>query len=110
MTDVFNWLGGRLQKFACSIDSRIDEPSHRGYAGLLTKPPGEGPPRHVGSASEGVKVMRKREVFQHPVEKRAQLVAACLGSQLFDELRLASLSPRWRYECTRPSVGGCGAV
>ena len=110
MADVFDWLGGHLQELACSIDSSIGEPSHRGHAGLLTKPPGERPPRHVGVPSEGVKVVRKCEVFEHPVAKRAKLVAACLGPQLFDELSLASLSPRWSYECTSSGVGGCGAV
>src|SRR6478752_2076088 len=110
MADVFDWLGGRLEEFACSIDAGIGEPSHRRGAGRLTKPPGEGPPRHVGAPSEGVEVMRKRKVFEHPVAKRAEFVAACLGTQLFDELSLASLSPRWSYECTCPGVGGRGAV
>ena len=110
MADVFDRLGGRLQEFACSIDSGIGEPSHRRHAGLLTKPPGERPPRHVGAPGEGVKVLGKCEVFEHPVAKWAEVVAACLGPQLFDELSLASLSPGWSYECACPGVGGCGAV
>src|SRR6476646_3280209 len=64
----------------------------------------------MGAASEGVEVVRKREGFEHPVAKWSQFVAACLGPKLFDELRLAALSPRWGYECTCSGVGGCGAV
>jgi hypothetical protein len=54
--------------------------------------------------------MRKCDVFEHPVAKWTKFVAACLGTQLFDELSLASLSPRWSYECTCPGVRGCGSV
>ena len=64
----------------------------------------------MGAAGEGVEVMRKREVFEHPVEKWTEFVAACIGPQLFDELRLAALSPWWSYECASPGVGGCRAV
>jgi hypothetical protein len=64
----------------------------------------------VGAPSEGVKVMRTCEVIEHPVAKRTEFVAAGPGPQLFDELSLASLSPRWSYECTCPGVRGCGAV
>jgi hypothetical protein len=64
----------------------------------------------VGAPSEGVKVMRTCEVFEHPVAKWTEFVAACLGPQLFDVLSLASLSPRWSYERTCPGVGGCRAM
>lgn len=85
MADVFDGLGGRLQELACAIDSGIGEPSHRRHSGLLTKPPRERPPRHVGAPGEGVKVMWKREVFEHPVAQWVELVATRLGPQLFDE-------------------------
>src|SRR5688572_17492055 len=50
--------------------------------------------------------MRKREVFEHPVAKRTELVVAGLWSKLFDELSLSSLSLRRSYECA--CAGGVG--
>ena len=38
---ALDWLGGRLQYLARSIDACIGEPSHRRHSGLLTEPTGE---------------------------------------------------------------------
>ena len=54
--------------------------------------------------------MWKCEVLEHPVAKRAEVVATRLREQPFDELSLPSLSLRRSDERACPGVGGCGAV
>jgi hypothetical protein len=58
---------------------------------------------------ERAEVERKCKVFEHPLAKGAELVAARVWHEPFDELRLPSLT-LWRsHEATGPCVGSCGA-
>src|SRR2546423_10770645 len=57
-----------------------------------------------------VEVKRKRKVFQHPVPKRRELVAARVGSQPLDELSLTPLTLRRSDERTSPCVRSRRAV
>ena len=52
---------------------------------------------------------RKCKVFEHPIAKGAELVAARVWHQPFDELRLPALT-LWRsHEAAGSSIGGCGS-
>ena len=58
---------------------------------------------------ERAEVERKGKVFEHPLAKGAELVAARVWHEPFDELRLPSLT-LWRsHEAAGPCVGSCGA-
>src|SRR5712691_9592693 len=98
--DVLDRLGGRLQYLARSIDARVCEPCHRRHAGLLTKSTAQCSSRHVCPRRERAEVERKCKVLEHPVAKWAELVAARVGHEPLDELRLPSLT-LWRsHEAT----------
>src|SRR5437879_4008513 len=108
-TDVLDRLGGRLQYLARSIDACVCEPCHRRHARLLTKPTAQRPSRHMCPGRERAEVERNCKVFEHPIAKGAELVAARVWHEPFDELRLPSLT-LWRsHEAAGPRVGGCGA-
>src|SRR6266581_8080341 len=107
--DVLDRLGSRLQDLARSIDACVSEPCHRRHARLLTKPTAQRPSRHMCPGRESAEVERKCKVLEHPVAKGAELVAARVWHEPFDELRLPSLT-LWRsHEATGPCVGCCGA-
>src|SRR5258705_8958999 len=58
---------------------------------------------------ERAEVERECKVFEHPIAKGAELVAARVRHEPFDELRLPSLT-LWRsHEAAGSCVGGCGA-
>src|SRR5258705_3481113 len=108
-TDVLDRLGGRLQYLARSIDACVCEPCHRRHARLLAKPTAQGPPRHVRPRRERAELERKCKVFEHPIAKGAEFIAARFWHEPFDELRLASLT-LWRsHEAAGSSVGSCGS-
>src|SRR6266478_1150109 len=108
-TDVLDRLGGRFQYLARSIDACVCEPSHRRHARLLAKPTAQRPSRHMCPGREPGEIERKSKVFQHPLAKRTELVAARVWHEPFDELRLPSLT-LWRsHEAAGPRVGSCGA-
>src|SRR3989475_10026108 len=108
-TDVLDWLGGRLQYLTRSIDACVCEPCHRRHARLLAKPTGQRPSRHVRPRRERAEVERKWKVFEHPIAKGSELVAARVWHEPFDELRLPSLT-LWRsHETASSCVGSCGA-
>ena len=107
--DVLDRLGRRFQQLARSIDACVGEPSHRRHSGLLTKPTAQRPSRHMCPGRERAEVERKCKVFEHPIAKGAELVAARVWHEPFDELRLPSLT-LWRsHEAAGPCVGSCGA-
>src|SRR2546426_9471034 len=107
--DVLDRLGSRLQDLARSIDAGVCEPCHGRHARLLTKPAAQRPSRHMCPGRERAEVERNRKVFEHPIAKGAELVAARVWHEPFDELRLPSLT-LWRsHEAAGPRVGGCGA-
>src|SRR6266487_1533413 len=107
--DVFDRLGGRLQDLARSVDAGVYEPCHRRHARLLTKPTAQRPSRHMCPGRERAEIERKCKVFQHPIAKRAELVAGRVWHEPFDELRLPSLT-LWRsHEAAGSCVGSCGA-
>src|SRR2546428_2531239 len=108
-TDVLDWLGGRLQYLTRSIDACVCEPCHRRHARLLAKPTGQRPSRHVRPRRERAEVERKCKVFEHPIAKGAELVAARVWHEPFDELRLPSLTLWWSHEAAGSCVGSCGA-
>src|SRR2546425_2556311 len=108
-TDVLVRLGGRLQYLPRSIDACVCEPCHRRHARLLAKPTGQRPSRHVRPRRERAEVERKCKVFEHPIAKGAELIAARVWHEPFDELRLPSLT-LWRsHEAAGSCVGSCGA-
>src|SRR5438552_18655502 len=108
-TDVLDRLGGRFQDLARSIDACVCEPCHRRHARLLTKPTAQRSSRDVCPRRERAEVERKCKVFQHPIAKGAELVAARVWHEPLDELRLPSLT-LWRsHEAAGPCVGSCGA-
>src|SRR5712691_10437437 len=108
-TDVLDRLGGRFQYLARSIDACVCDPCHRRHARLLAKPTAQRPSRHVRLGRERAEVERTCKVFEHPIAKRAELVAARVWHEPFDELRLPSLT-LWRsHEAAGPCVGSCGA-
>src|SRR6266849_1954689 len=108
-TDVLDRLGGRLQYLARSIDACVCEPCHRRHARLLSKPTAQCPSRRVCPRRERAKVERKCKVFEHPIAKGAELVAARVWHEPFDELRLPS-STLWRsHEAAGSCVGSRGA-
>src|SRR2546426_10318239 len=108
-TDVLDRLGGRLQYLTRSIDACVCEPCHRRHARLLAKPTGQRPSRHVRPRRERAEVEGKCKVLEHPIAKGAELVAARVWHEPFDELRLPSLT-LWRSHETAGSwVGSCGA-
>src|SRR5712691_4999834 len=108
-TDVFDRLGGRLQYFARSIDACVCEPCYRRNARLLAKPTAQRPSRHVCPRRESAEVERKSEVFEHPIAKGGELVAARVWHEPLDELRLPSLT-LWRsHEAAGSCVGSRGA-
>src|SRR5229473_3828773 len=108
-TDVLDRLGGRLQYLARSIDACVCKPCHRRSARLLAKPTAQRPSRHVCPRRERDEVERKCKVFQHPIAKGAELVAARVWHEPFDELGLPSLT-LWRsHEAAGPCVGSFGA-
>src|SRR2546427_9052910 len=108
-TDVLDRLGGRLQYLTRSIDACVCEPCHRRHARLLAKPTGQRPSRHVRPRRERAEVERKCKVFEHPIAKGAELIAARVWHEPFDELRLPSLT-LWRsHETAGSCVGSCGA-
>src|SRR6266581_8239081 len=107
--DVLDRLGSRLQDLASSIDAYVCEPCHRRNARLLTKPTAQRPSRHMCPGREPAEVERTCKVLEHPVAKGAELVAARVGHEPFNELRLPSLT-LWRsHEAAGPCVGCCGA-
>src|SRR5437899_11434332 len=107
--DVLDRLRSRLQDLARSIDACVCEPCHRRHARLLTEPTAQRPSRHMGPGRERAEVERKCKVFEHPIAKGAELVAARVWHEPFDELRLPSLT-LWRsHEAAGPCVGSCGA-
>src|SRR6266566_2283186 len=101
--DVLDRLGSRLQDLARSIDACVREPCHRRHARLLPKPPAQRPSRHMCPGRERTEVERKCKVFEHPIAKRAELVAARVWHQAFDELSLPSLT-LWR---SHETAGSC---
>src|SRR5256884_3405401 len=108
-TDVLDRLGGRFQYLARSIDACVCEPCHRRHARLLAKPTAQRPSRHVRPRRERAEVVRKCKVFEHPIAKGAELVAARVWHEPLDELRLPSLT-LWRsHEAAGPCVRSCGA-
>src|SRR2546425_11259069 len=108
-TDVLDRLGGRLQYLTRSIDAVVCEPCHRRHARLLAKPTAQRSSRHVCPRRERAEVERKCKVFEHPIAKGAELVAARVWHEPFDELRLPSLT-LWRSHEAAGSCGGsCGA-
>src|SRR2546428_8262937 len=108
-TDVLDGLGGRLQYLARSIDACVCEPCHRRNARLLAKPTAQRPSRHVCPRRERAEVERKCKVFEHPIAKGAELIAARVWHEPFDELRLPSLT-LWRsHETAGSCVGSFGA-
>src|SRR5256886_5482547 len=108
-TDVLDRLGGRFQYLARSIDACVCEPCHRRHPRLLAKPTAQRPSRHVCPRRERAEVERKCKVFEHPVAKGAELIAARVWHEPFDELRLPSLT-LWRsHEAAGACVGGRGA-
>src|SRR6266516_1896252 len=108
-TDVLDRLGGRLQYLARSIDACVCEPCNRRHARLLAKPTAQRPSRHVCPRRERAEVERKCKVFEHPVAKGAELIAARVWHEPFDELRLPSLT-LWRsHEAAGSCVGSCGS-
>src|SRR2546425_13172902 len=108
-TDVLDRLGGRLQYLTRSIDACVCEPCHRRHARLLAKPTGQRPSRHVRPRRERAEVERKCKGFEHPIAEGAELVAARVWHEPFDELRLPSLT-LWRsHEAAGSCVGSCGA-
>src|SRR5438552_9375243 len=108
-TDVLARLGGRLQYLARSIDACVCEPCHRRNARLLAKPTAQRPSRHVRPRRERAEVERKCKVFEHPIAKGAELIAARVWHEPFDELRLSSLT-LWRsHEAAGSCVGSCGS-
>ena len=107
--DVLDRLGSRLQDLARSIDACVSEPCHRRQARLFTKPTAQRSSRHVCPRRERAEVEREGEVFEHPIAKGAELVAARVRHEPLDELRLPSLT-LWRsHEAAGPCVGGRGA-
>src|SRR5206468_6142155 len=107
--DVLDRLGGRLQDLARSIDACVCEPCHRRHARLLTKPTAQRSSRDVCPRRERAEVERKCKVFQHPIAKGAELVAARVWHEPLDELRLPSLT-LWRsHEAAGPRVCSRGA-
>src|SRR3989454_8375071 len=108
-TDVLDRLGGRFQYLARSIDACVCEPCHRRNARLLAKPTAQRPSRHVCPRRERAEVERKCKVFEHPIAKGAELIAASVWHEPFDELRLPSLT-LWRsHEAAGSCVGSCGS-
>src|SRR5882672_6804198 len=108
-TDVLDRLGGRFQYLARSIDAGVCEPCHWRHARLLAKPTAQCPSRHVCPRRERAEVERKFKVFEHPIAKGAELIAACVWHEPFDELRLPSLT-LWRsHEAAGSCVGSCGS-
>src|SRR6266481_4134136 len=108
-TDVLDRLGGRLQYHPRSIDACVCEPCNRRHARLLTKPTAQRPSRHMCPGRERAEVERKCKVFEHPIAKGAELVAARVWHEPFDELRLPPLT-LWRSdEAAGACVGSCGA-
>src|SRR6266704_5738043 len=108
-TDVLDRLGGRLQYLARSIDAGVCEPCHRRHARLLAKPTAQRPSRHVCPRRERAKVERKCKVFEHPIAKGAELVAARVWHEPVDELRLPSSTLWRRHEAAGSCVGSRGA-
>src|SRR6266540_411792 len=107
--DVLDRLGSRLQDLARSIDACVCEPCHRRHARLLTKPTAQRPSRYMCPGRERAEVERKCKVLEHPIAKGAELVAARVWHEPFDELRLPSLT-LWRsHEAAGSCVGSCGA-
>ena len=106
--DVLDRLGRRLQDLACSIDACVCEPCHRRHARLLSKPAAQRSPSHVCSRRERAEVERKREIFEHPLAKGTELVAASVWHEPLDELCLPSLTLRRRHEAAGSCVGGRG--
>src|SRR4029077_5938597 len=92
---VLDRLGSRLQDLARSIDPCVGEPSHERHARLLTKATAQCPSRHVCPGRDRAEVERTCEVFEHPIAKGAEFVAARVWHEPFDELRLPSLT-LWR--------------
>src|SRR5229473_1631742 len=92
-----------------ATDVCVCKPCHRRSARLLAKPTAQRPSRHVCPRRERDEVERKCKVFQHPIAKGAELVAARVWHEPFDELRLPSLT-LWRsHEAAGSCVGSCGA-
>src|SRR5207244_12937063 len=89
--DVLDRLRSRLQDLARAIDACVCEPRHWRHARLLTKPTAQRPSRHMCPGRERAEVERKCKVFEHPIAKGAELVAARVWHEPFDELRLPSL-------------------
>src|SRR5437899_12156226 len=107
--DVLDRLRSRLQDLARSIDACACEPCHRRHARLLTEPTAQRPSRHMCPGRERAEVERNCKVFEHPIAKGAELVAARVWHEPFDELRLPPLT-LWRsHEAAGPCVGSCGA-
>src|SRR6476620_7790867 len=107
--EVLDRLGRGLQDLARSIDPRVREPCHRRHARLLTESTAQGSSRHVCPRREHAEVERTCKVFEHPIAQAAELVAAGVWHEPFDELRLPSLT-LWRsHEAAGSCVGGCGA-
>src|SRR5712691_4636799 len=107
--DVLDRLAGRLQDLAGAIDSGVCEPCHRRQARLFTKPTAQRSSRHVCPRRERAEVERKGKVFEHPIPKGAELGAARVWHEPFDELRWPSLT-LWRsHEATGSCVRSCRA-
>src|SRR5467141_1947211 len=103
--DVLDRLGGRRHYLARTIDACVSEPCHRRHAGLFTKSTAQCSSRHVCPRRERAEVEWKCKVFEHPVAKGAELVAARVGHEPLDELRLRSLT-RWRSTKAAGPGGG----
>ena len=107
--DLLDGLDRCLQQYARSLDPCIGQPADGRDPGLFAEPACECASRHVRLCGEHVEVHRTSQVLHHPVTKRPELVARCLGAQLFDVLSLSSLT-LWRSnEDARPRVGSGGA-
>src|SRR5207245_7224670 len=108
-TDVLDRLGGCLQYLTRSVDACVCEPCRQRHARLLAKPTAQRSSRHVCPRRERAEGERKCKVFEHPIAKGAELIAARVWHEPFDELRLPSLT-LWRsHEAAGPCVGSCGA-
>src|SRR5690349_7636996 len=70
----------------------------------------EGAPGHVGAGSEIVDGDRLGQVAEHPVAEGGEFVAARLGAELVNVLRLAAGSPGRRHQRPRSCVSGGGTV
>jgi hypothetical protein len=89
--DVLHWFSSDLQQHTSAVDACIGEPRHGRHSGLFAKPAGERSSRHMCVLGESVEVERECQVFEHPVAKRSELVAARRGRPVIPGARMTVL-------------------